>query len=240
MNSIIEIDELNKNMLAYHKYIGHGIRGVIYQISPTECVKIFRSYERIFINDHQYQIIDALSNTPTYLDYAKPTIFYQNKVCLLGYKMPYINAPTLKNLPASTPLPSLVSSLESIKPTIKYFSKNHFDFADTHDKNLLFSNNLYLIDLDNSIILYDSPALLYSKNMLKIYNVLLFSLAKNITINDDKYNHILKELKSHTSDDYALALQSLIDLTENYIDKPLNTVGELRRALKPKYMLKYI
>ncbi len=116
--------------------------------------------------------------------YVGPEEVFMKNDEVIGYKYPYIEAPTIKSLSNNTTLFELYNHYEELLKDTKDISDKHFRLHDVHYKNVLFNGNYYVIDLDkgredlNCTSLYKHNANLLGQTMVeKLFNVKPWEIA---------------------------------------------------------------
>ena len=127
----------------------------------------------------------------------------------------------LDDISDDTLVTDLMSGFEGLKPGIRNLSDNFVKTEDIGGDNIMFNGNMYLLDLDLSLI--DSryiPDELYEETRRKVFR----SLFKRIT--GEYYSGNV------SNDDYLAYMSDLVDYLSNSSDYQVKTIGDVKKTYK--------
>lgn len=220
MEKYIEsIDELKLG-----RKIGGGSCSEVFYMEPGVLFKRFSedySDLRDPINEEFFEVIKTISG----IDYLPFIIrgrdIYRSKDRLFGYSMDEVCALELDDISDDTLVTDLMRGFEGLKPGIRNLSDNFVKTEDIGGDNIMFNGNMYLLDLDLSLI--DGryiPDELYEETRKKVF----ISLFKRIT--GEYYSG------SVSNDDYLAYMSDLVDGLSNSSNYQVKTIGDVKKTYK--------
>lgn len=220
MEKYIEsIDELNLG-----RKIGGGSCSGVFYMEPGVLFKRFNEdYTDLSdpINVEFFETIKTISG----IDYLPFIIrgrdIYRSRDELFGYSMDEVSALELDDISDDTLITDLMSGFEGLRPGIRNLSDNFVKTEDIGGDNIMFNGNMYLLDLDLSLI--DSryiPDELYEDTRKKVFK----SLFKRIT--GTYYSGNI------SNDDYLAYMSQLVDYLSNSSGFQVKTIGDVKKTYK--------
>lgn len=220
MEKYIEsIDELNLG-----KKIGGGSCSEVFYMEPGVLFKRFNEdYADLSdpINVEFFETIKTISG----IDYLPFIIrgkdIYRSRDELFGYSMDEVCALELDDISDDTLVTDLMSGFEGLRPGIRNLSDNFVKTEDIGGDNIMFNGNMYLLDLDLSLI--DSryiPDELYEDTRRKVFR----SLFKRIT--GEYYSGNV------SNDDYLAYMSDFIDCLSNSSNYQVKTIRDVKKTYK--------
>lgn len=220
MEKYIEsIDELNLG-----RKIGGGSCSGVFYMEPGVLFKRFNEdYTDLSdpINVEFFETIKTISG----IDYLPFIIrgrdIYRSRDELFGYSMDEVSALELDDISDDTLITDLMSGFEELRPGIRNLSDNFVKTEDIGGDNIMFNGNMYLLDLDLSLI--DSryiPDELYEDTRKKVFK----SLFKRIT--GTYYSGNI------SNDDYLAYMSQLVDYLSNSSGFQVKTIGDVKKTYK--------
>lgn len=220
MEKYIEsIDELNLG-----SKIGGGSCSGVFYMEPGVLFKRFNEdYTDLSdpINVEFFETIKTISG----IDYLPFIIrgrdIYRSRDELFGYSMDEVSALELDDISDDTLITDLMSGFEGLRPGIRNLSDNFVKTEDIGGDNIMFNGNMYLLDLDLSLI--DSryiPDELYEDTRKKVFK----SLFKRIT--GTYYSGNI------SNDDYLAYMSQLVDYLSNSSGFQVKTIGDVKKTYK--------
>ena len=220
MEKYIEsIDELNLG-----RKIGGGSCSGVFYMEPGVLFKRFNEdYTDLSdpINVEFFETIKTISG----IDYLPFIIrgrdIYRSRDELFGYSMDEVSALELDDISDDTLITDLMSGFEGLRPGIRNLSDNFVKTEDIGGDNIMFNGNMYLLDLDLSLI--DSryiPDELYEDTRKKVFK----SLFKRIT--GTYYSGNI------SNDDYLAYMSQLVDCLSNSSGFQVKTIGDVKKTYK--------
>ena len=217
MEKYIEcIDELNLG-----RKIGGGSCSGVFYMEPGVLFKRFNEdYTDLSdpINVEFFETIKTISG----IDYLPFIIrgrdIYRSRDELFGYSMDEVSALELDDISDDTLITDLMSGFEGLRPGIRNLSDNFVKTEDIGGGNIMFNGNMYLLDLDLSLI--DSryiPDELYEDTRKKVFK----SLFKRIT--GTYYSGNI------SNDDYLAYMSQLVDYLSNSSGFQVKTIGDVKK-----------
>ena len=219
MEKYIEsIDELNLG-----RKIGGGSCSGVFYMEPGVLFKRFNEdYTDLSdpINVEFFETIKTISG----IDYLPFIIrgrdIYRSRDELFGYSMDEVSALELDDISDDTLITDLMSGFEGLRPGIRNLSDNFVKTEDIGGDNIMFNGNMYLLDLDLSLI--DSryiPDELYEDTRKKVFK----SLFKRITgtyysgnISNDDYLAYMSQLVDYLSNSSGFQVKTIRDVKKTY------------------------
>ncbi|MBO5120500.1 MAG: hypothetical protein J6C28_02280 [Bacilli bacterium] len=219
MEKYIEsIDELNLG-----RKIGGGSCSGVFYMEPGVLFKRFNEdYTDLSdpINVEFFETIKTISG----IDYLPFIIrgrdIYRSRDELFGYSMDEVSALELDDISDDTLITDLMSGFEGLRPGIRNLSDNFVKTEDIGGDNIMFNGNMYLLDLDLSLI--DSryiPDELYEDTRKKVFK----SLFKRITgtyysgnISNDDYLAYMSQLVDYLSNSSGFQVKTIKDVKKTY------------------------
>jgi len=215
------------------KEFNHGFLGVIYLYGKNTLFKDLRGSGYITILDKLMNIKDT-----KYL--VLPKDIYIDSEDVIGYTMKRIYGTSLDKVNLDTDVSILLNRFRLLLKDIYILSKNNLVNPDFSPKNILFDGYMYGIDFDNSVIL-TSVEEAYHIMSFDIFTVLLnYFINYNyhfIKENND-LSSIYKEIEVGNRYDYDFFWNMFFTKLENFGDKEIKSVKELRRELDGYYKSK--
>ena len=220
MEKYIEsIEELNLG-----RKIGGGSCSGVFYMEPGVLFKRFNEdYTDLSdpINIEFFETIKTISG----IDYLPFIIrgkdIYRSSDKLFGYSMDEVRALELDDIPEDILVTDLMSGFEGLRPGIRNLSDNFVKTEDIGGDNIMFNGNMYLLDLDLSLI--DSryvPDELYEDTRRKVFK----SLFKRIT--GTYYSGNI------SNDDYLAYMSQLVDYLSNSCNYQVRTIGDVKKTYK--------
>lgn len=187
------------------------------------------------VNIEFLETIKALSEISFTPLIVKAIDIYRSRFELFGYTMPRINADILENITDDTLVLNLAVALERLKTDIRTLANHHIKTEDIGGDNLLYNGNLYLIDLDLSLI--DNryiPDELYAKTSYSVFIALLTRTVGKI-YEYDGMQGFRRKLKLGKSDEYLIYFKQLMERCSNRLDAEIKTIGDLKKVYQKTY-----
>jgi len=220
MEKYIEsVDELKLG-----RKIGGGSCSEVFEMEPGVLFKKFSDdYADLSdpINLEFFEVIKTISG----IDYLPFIIrgkdIYRSYDELFGYSMDRIDADNLEDVSDDVLVSDLMNGFEGLRPGIRSLSDNFVKTEDIGGDNIMFNGNMYLLDLDLSLV--DKryvPDELYEATRKSVFK----SLYHKIT--GDYFKG------SVLNDDYLAFMSELMDKMSNSSNLEVKTVKEAKKVYK--------
>ena len=178
--------------------IGIGTTAICYEIPENKILKLYRNTygkRMLFSNKDIIQHLKNISKLQNNTYIAPEEILVKGNECI-GYIYNSIKGPTLYNINKKTKINDILFNYDNIVNDTKDISESYFHLGDLHDKNIIYSDGIKIIDLDRGYFYPHSSTFLY--NMLKINGVILDSLFNALDnqiliFTDDYVNYLYNE-----------------------------------------------
>ena len=212
---IESIDEINLG-----RKIGGGSCSEVFEMEPGVYFKRFCEDYADLSDPINIEFLDTI-RTISGIDYLPFVIrgkdIYRSRKELFGYSMDEVLALELEDLSDDTLVSDLILGFDGLKYSVRKLSDNHVKTEDIGGDNILFNGDMYLLDLDLSLV--DKryiPDELYEVTRRNIFRS-LFKRVTSCNFTGDV-----------SDDDYAYYMSSIIDRCSNYANRELKTIGEVR------------
>lgn len=219
------IDDVSQLNLG--RKIGGGSCSEIFEMTPEIYFKKFcEDYVDLCdpINLEFFEVIKTISDIDYLPGIIRAIDIYRGKSHLFGYSMDRVDALELGNIPDSVLISELMDSFERLKPSIRTLSSNFVKTEDIGGDNILFNGNMYLLDLDLSLV--DKryiPDELYEATRRSIFGS-LFNRITGYSYSDAVVN-----------DDYVEYINKVINICSNYVNEEISSIGDFKRAYSKVY-----
>jgi hypothetical protein len=223
---ITNVDNLSKYLYGSIP-IGKGTTAISFLMPNGKVLKIYYKNELKTSIISKREIFDKINND----SYIVPEelLIKDNKCIAQIYR--YVKANTLHNIKSNFKVSDILKAYKKLIIDTKHISDNLFTLIDLHDKNILFDNSFYVIDLDRGFI---SDSLnknqVFNLNMRKINEVILNSLFK---VKDD---YIIEFKDSDTQNLYANSMRRYDEfelLLEKFLtDTSDSSIKKLSKSIK--------
>ena len=130
--------------------IGYGTTAICFLTRDNNVIKYYLptpNKKEMFAKRNMLETLTFINSIQNNT-YVGPEEVFMKDDEVIGYKYPYIEAPTIKNLSNNTTLFEIYNHYEELLKDTKDISDKHFRLHDVHYKNILFNNYYYVIDLD--------------------------------------------------------------------------------------------
>jgi len=218
--------------------INSGSCSGIYLYEPGIYFKHFNEDYRDLtdeINIEFLEVIKTISDIEDIPSVIKAIDIYRSKSELFGYTMQKVNASTLENISDDILILDLINAFERLRQEVKILSNHYIKTEDIGGDNILYNGNLYLIDLDLSLVDRNYiPYELYIKTTYNIFKALHLRITGRIYQKDGLYEYRQK-LYLGNSDEYINYFRKLVELCSGKSDKEINTIGEIKKAYQKIY-----
>ena len=188
--------------------IGVGTTALCFLMKDGNVLKVFMdtsNKKELFLSKKNiikhFELINKLKND-TYIVPEELLIKDNN---FIGYIYPYKSAKVLNLLNKNTKLDNIIDSYDKLIEDTSKISEKKFILEDLHDKNILYSDNFYLIDLDFGYFEKSkSSEELTNLNLLNLNEAIIHSLfKKKLNMVIDFFDEDLNDLyKNATKKDY--------------------------------------
>lgn len=230
---IDDISDLNLSV-----QVNKGSCSEIYEYEPNILFKRFNEeYQDLTesINQEFYDTISYLSQIRGLNRIVTPIDIYRSKEQLFGYTMKKINAKSLEKVSEQESIQTIIQSFKELLKEIKILSNNYVRTEDIGGDNILYNGELYLLDLDLSLINknYD-PEYLYSKTSYNVFFAMHNFITGKISSEDNLEDERLI-LKEGFSNDYSAYFTKLLTNLENESNEKIETVEQCRKTYQRLY-----
>lgn len=154
----------------------------------------------------------------------RATDIYRNDMLLFGYTMDEVSGDILDDVSDDVLVFDIMSGFENLKPGIRKLSDNFVKTEDIGGDNILYNGNMYLLDLDLSLV--DKryiPDELYENTRRSVFR----SLFKRVT--GSNFTDIVKY------DEYGHYIEKIVDNCSNCVDFEVKTIEQLKTAYQKTY-----
>ena len=173
----IEIDSIQP-LLKGAKPIGYGTTAYCFLLPDNTTLKLYK-------NNYNSRSLLSFKNFESNLEriaeisndtYIGPQKLIKKDGKIVGYIYPYIHAKALKYKFPNMKLSEVFKSYDKLLIDTKKISDAKLTLFDLHDKNILFKDKYYIIDLDRSDFHLDDADFIYECNMKRLFYVLLYKI----------------------------------------------------------------
>lgn len=234
MEKYIEsIQELNLS-----RKINSGSCSEIYLYKPGIYFKYFNEDYRDLtdkINVEFLEVIKTISDIKDIPSIIKAIDIYHSGLELFGYTMYKIKASTLGDVSDDTLILDLIDAFKRLKQEIEILSNHYVRTEDIGGDNILYNGNIYLIDLDLSLVDRNYiPEELYIKTTYNVFKSLHLRITGEIYQNDGLYEYRQK-LYLGNNDEHINYFKKLIELCSDKSGKEIKTLGDVRKVYQKIY-----
>lgn len=204
------------------------------KVAGGSCSDIFEfesgKYFKRFVSDYQdltdpiniefYEVIKYLSELKGIPLIVRGEDIFRSDKELFGYSMPIINAQELMKLSDHVLVDDIFKGFKLLEPDIRTLADQFVKTEDIGGGNILFNGNMYLLDLDLSLV--DKryiPDELYHRTI----NSLLCGIKQKL-LGDARYNDTISPEQS------IEYLQRLKELCSTALNQEVKTISEMRQG----------
>ncbi len=218
---------------------GEGKFGKCYILDEETIYKEFKPVieeELIICRESLVPLVEKENETfilPRYLN-------CEDKI-LLGYTMRYINAPCLRRLGHNISLSKLALATPKVYQDIDNLSNNKIITADVNDRNILFDENIHIIDSDFYTI-GDNPSKILLENRKNYNNAIMSyicetSMTKNeiekFIMSDFYLKYLYNLLESGGSKEAMVEFLTILKMKVSaYADREVDNLKDVYKILK--------
>lgn len=172
------------------------------------------------INVEFYETIKYLSNLSGMPFVVRGKDIYRSKNELFGYSMPIILAGQLYDADEHVLIDDFLNSLGLLSDDIRKLANSYVKTEDIGGDNILYNGNMYLLDLDLSLVdkLY-IPDELYERTL---HSVLCAVRGK--MLGDERCSDVVKD------GDYLTYFSRIRDICCDKVGSDVKTIGEFKRS----------
>ena len=232
-NNIYIEDKKDIKNLYKLKSSRYGSNSDIYVLNDT-LLKIFTYFSLI----SEYYNIEKISKLNIgNVSIPKKMIYIDERFS--GYSMDYMKGIILPRVNENTNYNYFISNLNEIERTISIFSNNKIEMRDLNCFNILYNENnnkFNIVDIDcykeNRFI---SKEEIFKDNLFYFESTLLSSICTKNTINNTKlYNDLSNIIRNGINNNLNIIniFGDIKIYLENYCDKEINTIKDVRKCLK--------
>lgn len=223
MEKYIEsIDEINLG-----RRIGGGSCSEVFEMEPGIYFKRFCDDYADLDDPINIEFLETI-RTISDIDYLPFVIrgkdIYRSSKELFGYSMDEVLALELEDLADDTLVSNLMLGFDGLKYSVRKLSDNHVKTEDIGGDNILFNGDMYLLDLDLSLV--DKrfvPDELYEATRRNIFKSLFYAMTSVY-------------FKGQVSDDdYFSYMNRIVDRCSEYANRELKTIGDVRSTYPKVY-----
>ena len=236
MAVITEVDNLEK-YLKKSKFIGIGTTAKCYLMPDGNVIKIFRNtYNKryLFSRNNIFNHFVKLCELDNDSFRAPHELLIKNDE-IIGYIYPYVEASTFLFLSKNTKIKDILKNYKKLLIDTKEISDKNFKLFDTTNRNILFNDYIYVIDIDKGSFLDEEERKyldLYKINISKIIDTFL---RKVFGINNtDIYNfynfYLMDEFRNINWLDEN-SVFTFFDILCEFIDNSNPTINQIRRKM---------
>lgn len=172
------------------------------------------------INIEFYETVRYLSDISGLPFIVRGQDIYRSKNELFGYSMPIILADQLYDANDDVLIDDILKSLDLLNYDIRKLADNYVNTEDIGGDNILYNGNMYLLDLDLSLV--DKryiPDELYERTLHSI-----LCAVRSKILGDERCDDVVKDC------DYLDYFKRIRDICSNNFDSGVKTIGQFRRA----------
>ena len=202
--------------------INGGSCSDIYNFSPGVLFKAFNDDYRDLNDSINLEFLDTIKTISSIsnLDFTVKAIdIYRSRFELFGYTMEEINALKFEDLSDEILVFDVILAFERLKSDIRKLSDYYVKTEDIGGDNILYNGNMYLLDLDLSLV--DKryvPDELYQNTRKNIFKCLFYRLTGS-----GFDGNVL-------NDDYVEYINRVLDDSSNVAGVEPKTIGEFKRV----------
>jgi len=211
----------------------YGSNSDIYVLNET-LLKVFTYFSLI----SEYYNIEKISKLNiNNVSTPKKMIYIDERFS--GYSMDYMKGIILPRVNENTNYNHFITNLDEIEKTISIFSNNKIEMRDLNCFNILYNENdnkFNIVDIDcykeNRFLSIEE---ILKDNLFYFENTILSSICTKNTINNTKlYNNLSDIIRNGINNNLSI-INIFVDIKiylENYSDKEVNTIKDVRKCLK--------
>ena len=176
------------------------------------------------INIEFLETIRTISDIESLPFIVRAIDIYRNKNSLFGYSMDRVNACVLENVSDNVLIFDMLSGFENLKSGIRNLSDSFVKTEDIGGDNILFNGNMYLLDLDLSLV--DKryiPDELYQETRNSVFKSIFYKMTG------------LLHTEEVLNDDYVGYMTNFVDFCSNYSDSDIKSISQLKTVCKKVY-----
>lgn len=176
------------------------------------------------INVEFLETIKTISDIESLPFIVRAIDIYKNNEKLFGYSMNKVEASVLEKVSDNVLIFDMLSAFDGLKIGIRNLSDSFVKTEDIGGDNILFNGNMYLLDLDLSLV--DRryvPDELYQQTRNSVFRSVFYRMT-GLRYVDDVIN-----------DDYLEYMKSFVDFCSNYSDFDVKSIGQLKIACQKVY-----
>ena len=227
MEKYIEgINEINLG-----RRIGGGSCSEVFEMEPGVYFKKFcEDYCDLSdpINIEFFETIRTISGIDYLPFIVKAKDIYRSRMELFGYSMDEVLAEELESISDDILVSDLMNAFERLSCGIRILSDNHVKTEDIGGDNILYNGDMYLLDLDLSLV--DRryvPDELYEATRKSIFR----NLYNRVT--SDYFNGDVN------GDDYFSYMRGIIERCSEYENRELKTIADIKETYPKVYKKDY-
>lgn len=245
MEEVINLSEAEYNSYLFKRTLGEGQRGRVYPYNKRYVIKL---WDETLSSDiiYAYQ-----KNVKNLVEGNYHTLYTPEKLVVVndeikGYLMKYFPGINLRDLHDLTSFKALLSSLKNLEVGLLKFANTNRCVDDCHDENIMYYEKLnkgimICTDCDSWYKSYDkSKESCFKHNITEVNSTIVNTLFRSGFTDDIVqfiwYNASLRSRLEAIDLSISTELSSfIIDVKkelENYTNKKISTVGDLKRILK--------
>lgn len=211
------------NELKLGNKVAGGSCSDIFELEPGKYFKRFTIDYRDLtdpINMEFYEVIKYLSEIKGMPFIVRGQDIYRSSTELFGYSMPIIKAKELQKISDEVLVDDIFEGFRILRTDIKTLADNHVKTEDVGGGNILFNGQMYLLDLDLSLV--DKryiPDELYQRTI----NSLLCGIKEKI-LGDARYNDTIEP---EDCDEY---LNRLKEICSTALNEDVKTISQMKQG----------
>lgn len=179
------------------------------------------------INLEFYEVIKYLSEINDMPFVVRALDTYRSKGNFFGYTMPVVFGDELGVISDDVFVSDLINSFYKLIPDIRKLSDNFVKTEDIGGDNILYNGNMYLLDLDLSLV--DRryiPDELYVNTSYSVFRTILSRVLGEV--NDEE----LFQYKNGNRDNYREYINKIVDSCSEFSGREVKTIGDVGKIYR--------
>ena len=215
-----------EDIVLLNKINGGNCSG-IFEFGDDRLFKLFDEDYRDLsdpINVEFYDVIRYLSSLEGMPHIVRGKDIYRSRDELFGYSMDKLVAENFRNISSAVEVDRVFSGFKVLSDDVRSLADSFVKTEDIGGDNILYNGNMYLLDLDLSLV--DKryiPDELYENTRRSVFR----SLFKRVT--GSNFTDIVKY------DEYGHYIEKIVDNCSNYVDSDIKTIAQFKEAYQKTY-----